>query len=453
MNILILVADSARHIGTIEEHITAFDKYSKSNFVIFDSNIAGQLFFDLNLFDVIVFHYSIVISHQNYLSDKFSDRLAKYGGCKILFIQDEYRWIDKTAEAIRELDISVVFSLVAPDTVRKVYHHFWCRDIRFEHTLTGFVSEDLVHRKVPDFENRAVAVAYRARKVSNWIGHHTLQKWQIAEKFMADAKTYGLTVDISTKEEDRIYGPDWIKFISNAQASLGTESGASVCDFTGEIQINVETHLEKFPGATYEELRELYFADAEGQIVMNVISPRCFEAAALRTLMIMYPGDYGGILVPGRHYVVLEKDHSNMDEVVAILRDPQQAGEIIDRAYKEIACNEKWTFRAFIKHFDRVVEDEVKETPLTASNPENVECNVAHLQQSYYKFLRRERRRQKVKVIVVGTIHFCLTTGHSLVRKYLPVWLAKPTIATAKRIVEMAKPLMRRIVLGRHGLR
>ena len=55
---------------------------------------------------------------------------------------------------------------------------------------------------------------------------------------------------------------------------------------------------------------------------MNVISPRCFEAAALRTLMVMYEGEYAGILEAGRHYVELKRDHSNIDEVVSAIRSP-----------------------------------------------------------------------------------------------------------------------------------
>jgi hypothetical protein len=356
--VLLILQGSSERIGTIGDHIHAIERGINADVFKIDSLIAEKVNFDL--FDVIILHYSLVIVSQNYISDNLREKIGKFSGLTILFIQDEYRWIDKTAESLRELDVNVVFSLVSPDTVRKVYHHPWCRDIRFEYTLTGFVPEDLVYRKVPDFEDRVVAVAYRARKLSAWYGHHTLQKWQIAEKFMADAKTYGLIVDISTEEEDRIYGSDWIEFISSAQASLGTESGASVCDFTGEIQANVEKHLEKFPGAAYEELRELYFADADGQIVMNVISPRCFEAAALRSLMILYPGEYGGILEPGRHYVTLQEDHSNIEEVVDILRNSNHSNKIIKTAYDEIASSGNWGYKSLAEHVSLVIEEELK---------------------------------------------------------------------------------------------
>ncbi|WP_204348808.1 hypothetical protein, partial [Klebsiella pneumoniae] len=49
---------------------------------------------------------------------------------------------------------------------------------------------------------------------------------------------------------------------------------------------------------TYEELRKRFFADFENAIDLNQLSPRVFEAAALQTLLIMYEGQYSGVLKP-----------------------------------------------------------------------------------------------------------------------------------------------------------
>src|SRR3546814_45985 len=159
-----------------------------------------------------------------------------------------------------------------------------------------------------------------ARKLPAWLGSHGQEKWLIAERFATDAWRFGLTTDISCREADRIYGAKWTDFLMNCKAVLGTESGSGVCDFTGEIQARVEEHVARDPDVPFEVLRELYFKSEDGRLMMNVISPRCFEAAALRTLMILYEGRYSGRLIPWRHYVPLKRDHSNMDEVVAVLR-------------------------------------------------------------------------------------------------------------------------------------
>jgi hypothetical protein len=356
LNVLLLVHAASESIGAVAQHVDGLTNIGQHKVVKVDSAVADLV--DFGAFDVIALHYSIVIVSPNYISPRLYEKIARFRGLKVLFIQDEYRWIDATAAAIRNLGIEVVFSLVHPSVVRKVYHHSFLSSVRFEHTLTGFVAGELVRRSVPRYEQRPLDVGYRARKLVAWYGHHTLQKWQIADKFLSDAARLGLNVDISTREEDRIYGAAWIRFLANARASLGTESGASVLDYSGAIQKNVEAYLVRRPQASFEELRDRFFREQDGKVMMNVISPRCFEAAALRTLMIMYPGEYGGILEPHRHYVVLQPDHSNIEEVIEVLRTPSLAKPIIDRAYQEIASSDKWSFAALGRHFERVVSEE-----------------------------------------------------------------------------------------------
>ena len=40
---------------------------------------------------------------------------------------------------------------------------------------------------------------------------------------------------------------------------------------------------------------------------MHVISSRVFEAIASRCLLILFKGDYSGIIKPWKHYLPLEK--------------------------------------------------------------------------------------------------------------------------------------------------
>jgi hypothetical protein len=116
---------------------------------------------------------------------------------------------------------------------------------------------------------------------------------------------------------------------------LGTESGASVVDIDGTIRTAVDAAVAQTPNLSFEEAQARFFADVDGRFSMAQISPRCFEAAAMKTLMVLYPGEYSGRLTPFRHYVPLQKDHSNMREVVEILRNPDKAQPIIEAAYRE----------------------------------------------------------------------------------------------------------------------
>ena len=72
--------------------------------------------------------------------------------------------------------------------------------------------------------------------------------------------------------------------------------------------------------------------------------------------MILYEGNYSGVLEPWRHYIPLKKDHSNFPEVVAVLRDPVKIDEIVTRAYDEIANNARWSFQEATRNVDDVLE-------------------------------------------------------------------------------------------------
>jgi len=304
-----------------------------------------------------VVHYSLVVSYDTYISPQARQRIRDFPGFKAAFVQDDYRWINDTVDALAFMKINALFPLVGAEIMDLVYSPDRLPNVRRHTVLTGYVPEELTRRLVPPFAARPMDVGYRARKLPAWIGSHVLQKWQIADRFRADAPKYGLKVDLSYHERDRMYGEAWVRFMTRCKAVLGTESGASVCDFTGDIQRQVEAHLSRDPSASFETLRSLYFEQEDGRIMMNVISPRCFEAASLRTLMILYEGEYSGILKPWRHYVPLAQDHSNMDHIVEILRDPVAAQRIVDAAYQEVALNPAYTFRAMVGLVDQVMAE------------------------------------------------------------------------------------------------
>lgn len=302
---------------------------------------------DLSRFDAVMVHYSLILSNDTYVSARTRDRLRQFPGVKAVFIQDEYRWVDRAIDAMNYVGIDVLFTCVPEAEIDKVYAPERTPSIRKVNTLTGFVPKPLLDVEPLSFAARSIDVGYRARRLSALFGALAREKWLIAERFLADAPRYSLVCDISCREQDRIYGADWTEFVRNCRAMLGSESGASVFDFSGRLQTDIEAYEREHPGATYEEVRDRFYPGQDGIVRMNQISPRCFEAAALRTLMILYEGEYSGVLEPWRHYVPLRKDHGNMDEVVAVLRDERRWSEIVDNAYREVACNPRWSYERF----------------------------------------------------------------------------------------------------------
>ena len=139
---------------------------------------------------------------------------------------------------------------------------------------------------------------------------------------------------------------------------LGVESGASVFDFEGDLQQRVDAYVAANPQASFEEVQDRFLRPYEGLINLNQISPRCFEAAALRTPMVLFDGEYSGVLVPGRHFLALRKDYANLAEILEAAHDVERLQALADCAYQEVACNPAWSYRRFIETFDTEVDCE-----------------------------------------------------------------------------------------------
>ncbi len=452
LNILILCDEAARHTGTVDQHIRSFQTHSLNRVAVMDSRAAASLDVDLTLFDVIVFHYSIVISMATFLPPGFFARLSESSGVKVLFIQDEYRWVDRTSAAVRDLDISVIFTVVNDVVIREIYRDDWFDRIRFEQTLTGFVPEALLARAVPKFAERRIDVSYRARKVPSWLGEFGQEKWIIGERFKRDAVRCGLNSDIEMSEETRIYGDAWINFVANSKAVLGTESGASFIDYSGDAQQKVEAFEAANPSATFKDIQSR-FLPGDGRHVIHVISPRCFEAAALRTLMILYPGSYSGLLQAGRHFVELARDHSNMDEVVAVLKDGARANKIIEAAYEEVAKSPQLTFKHHVRRFDDVVLEEfTKRSGKAAATTQgsgrankNYDEMFAALEQASARLSEKRKKAMRAALALQR-----LSSGlQSNMAKSLPPPVAKWLIGAGNAAKARAKPLIKRMLLGR----
>jgi len=343
--------------ATVIDHIEAIRAWSRYD--VFVLPMLGDLpdELDLQAFACVVVHYSLVMANDAYLSPLARWRINRFAGVKAAFVQDEYRFVNDTVAAMGALGINVLFTCVSSDQVETVYPSRALPALRRSVTvLTGYVPDHLLTRPVVPYERRHVDVAYRGRALPPWLGSLARQKVTIADRFAAESPAYGLTVDISCREEDRIYGEAWIGFIGGAKATLGVESGASVFDFDGSIERAVRDYLAVTPHATFEELHERYLNEVDGRIRLNQISPRSFEAAALGTLMVLYRGEYSGILEAWRHYVPLEFDHSNMADVVDAIRDRETWERITSQAREEVALNPSHSFRAMVGLIDDALD-------------------------------------------------------------------------------------------------
>jgi hypothetical protein len=360
LSILLLCDDWPGQANTVHDHINAFTRYSRHQVRTFNpTRMSRSVALDFDEFDVVVIHYSLVLSNEHHVSDAFRDKLRRFRGLKVQFMQDEYRWVDRATAASRDAGIQVLFT-AAPDPAAGQLYDQRLPGVRRVETLTGYVPDNL--QKLPLSANRlrSIDVGYRGRDLPFWLGRLTQEKVWIAQGFLERAPKYALRCDIGWRERDRIYGSRWIEFMASCRATLGTESGASIADFDGSVERAVRAYFRAYPAATYDEVHGAVLEPYEGNVVVSVISPRVFEAVSLGTALVMFPGKYSGILAPGEDYIVLEKDFSNMDEVVAQLQDDSLMAALTKRAHDRVIKSGRWSYASFIAGFDQVVVEEAQ---------------------------------------------------------------------------------------------
>ncbi|MCL2122624.1 MAG: glycosyltransferase [Desulfovibrionaceae bacterium] len=317
---------------------------------------------DLTAFDVLIVHNSLAYFPGNLasLDRELLLKLSQFDGVKILFKQDENHQPQHTAALIAEHRYDIVLTCCPEDALHLVYPRSVVgENVFFERMLTGYVTPRMRQRWRNRLAGRSIDIGYRGSVQDLSFGRLCYEKRQIGDEVSRRLAGKNLMLDISSRWEDRFHGDAWFDFLGKCKATLGVESGASIFDIDGTLDARVAAVTEELgpfrPDPEYAEHFLQQLSDLEGKIYYNQVSPRHFEAAAMGTLQVMYPGEYSSIFVPDRHFVALQRDFSNLDPIVEKVLDPSFRGEMTECAYEEILLNEKYWIETFIKRVDMLI--------------------------------------------------------------------------------------------------
>lgn len=344
---------------TIEEHLYCFSRYSNHRTVYFNLAVRSlrDSFFVNNRFDAVIFHTTF-LSVRAWCPDVFRnimkniDCLKRYEVVKLGLPQDEFLNTELLCEFFNEFSVQYIFSVMPEDTWTEVYATLNRKVSTLYRILTGYLDEKSILR-IQQLDStgaggRPIDVGYRAWRAEPWLGRHGVLKTQIAIEVGESAQKKGLLTDISTRAEDTILGEDWYKFLLRCKFTIGVEGGASILDRDGAIKAKTEAYLKLHRMATFEEVQKNCFEGVDGRIKLVAISPRHLECCATRTGQILVEGSYNGILIPGKHYIELKQDFSNIDEVIEGSRSESNRIEMTNRAYDDVVRSERYSYRAFV---------------------------------------------------------------------------------------------------------
>jgi hypothetical protein len=349
------------HVSTIREHLEAFGEYSRHD-ITFISAAAGywqrgpaelSTLLDFAVFDAVIVHPSVRLSVPGHLDEGIVRVLERYHGLKMLFIQDEHENVEISRALMERLQFNVVYTCVPETSVGKVYPAYRFPATEFLPTLTGYVPEDatLEQHALPLAE-RKLAIAYRGRELPLIYGELGYEQYRIGMEMKALASRRNIPVDIELDDSKRIDGADGYKFLGSARATLGTESGSNVFDVDGTLKNRIAQRLKQRPDDSPREVAAEILASHEGQIKMNQVSPKIFEAIRLRTALILFEGEYSDAVRPNEHFIPLRKDFSNIDEVFEKLGDDLFLTQMTERAYRDVVASGRYSYRRFVEGVD-----------------------------------------------------------------------------------------------------
>lgn len=257
------------------------------------------------------------------------DFIKYSNACKVALPQDDYDCPEILEDWLLKWNVSCVYA-VCPEDWSALYPKLNRKGL-IRLGYTGYISEDWINswRSPKPIELRAIDVSYRAKKTNAYHGRLGQLKWEIADRFLQAVNGMSeMKMDVSVNPKDIIPGIRWHDFLENSKFCLATPSGSSLLDPRGAIRACVNQYLALRHKANFCKIESNCFAGKDGQYIFTALSPRNLEAALAETVQIATPGSYSGLMQPYEHFILLEEDCSNIDEVFEQMSDTLHVGNI-----------------------------------------------------------------------------------------------------------------------------
>lgn len=371
---------------TLDEYHHCFKTYLKDNVYYLNLAFKKVPAYVLKVdYDLIIFSTLFMGNHWHgrekfrQLMQRAHD-LKQLNAIRICLPQDEFIQPDLLCEFINEFDINYVFSVVAESEWAKVYRHVDFEKVKFIRILPGYIDDNKIEAitQLARTSERTIDIGYRAAgQPYYWFGRHGRLKQLIADEFQRVGPQHGLNVDISTDRKDIITGTSWYKFLCQCKYTIGVMGGTSLIDYDGSLYFGINEYMRQNPGATFEEVEQIFFPGLDGHVKNFMITPRVLEAALTQTCQILVEGDYNGAIKPGRNYIELKKDFSNLDDVLELVKQDRLRTKLVNNTYDDIVLSGKYSYNWFVNFILETCLDGIPEKVFTIAE-ERKHLSVLH---------------------------------------------------------------------------
>lgn len=344
--------------------------------------------------------------------------IAESKAVKIALPQDDYDCSALLDRWMVNWQIDICYSIL-PKYQTLLYPEF-SKTGELVPSFTGFVDDDWVRplSRLRSINSRHWDVVYRATRLPANFGSLGALKSEIAGRFIQalSDRSMELRVDIKTGQET-IAGESWHDFLENSRFTLATPSGSSLLDPEGDFRRCVAGLSGDF---NFDHIATRCFPGQDRRYMFECIAPRHLEASLLGTVQLAVPGDYSGILDPSVHYIPLEQDLSNLDQVLGFMSEEKVVTRVQAAAYERVTSVESLQLRSFANGLLRIVQERSPNRRQASLSPKGrtlsmreVERKVAVKSRIYWA---RKRSRDKIRYVLnmVGLLQILRKTRSSI---------------------------------------
>jgi hypothetical protein len=315
---------------------------------------------------------------------------ARQGRLLMLFT-NEYNvpWapLAEKREFVRQVNADWVGTQLPQDTGEWLYEGTGTRVVELPHAL----NDDAFCRNKAEAA-RAVDIGGRSARYPVFLGDD--ERNQVYDAFAKVGVEAGLHVDIDGTRLDR---PGWAAFLNECRGTIGTEAGSWYLERDDRTALEIRDYIRAKAGArtlradgmihaasrrlpfvvkerlkallkslpinheaihhdlvNFDEIKSRFFANRRRcHKYSKSISSRNFDAAGTGTCQILLQGRYNDILAADEHYIALNPDLGNIEDVIERFRDPTERCRVADAAHDMV--HQEHTYRHRLAALHQIV--------------------------------------------------------------------------------------------------
>lgn len=328
--------------------------------------------------EFIILHHSMTSDTLKYLQPLISI-LQQRKGKLISFVGNEVNLpilgMSLKIQILQQLETDLIITQLIQDAGDWLYADCKAEVLSLPHALNPKKFTPTI-----DLTRRSIDLGTRSSHYGAFIGDN--DRNEIIEYFDHNADALSLTVDLGFNKysKQRFNRAEWCDFLNQCKATLSTEAGSFYLERDDSIikkmmddiaqqdkrylvpesgilvsiyrkffNQSIKNFIRRSLGSLiidrhkvldelhFDQVKDKYFTTANRcPVYSKAISSRHFDAIGTKTLHVMYPGRYNDILSPGINYFELQRDHSNINELLELLRDADSIRRITDTTYDYI---------------------------------------------------------------------------------------------------------------------